>query len=169
MRSEYGTPAEIEATANLPESTALRVAQFLTSSNVDAGRTVEAVVYVVCFAGTPIQHARHLVGWTSTGLDTHLARLGATISPGEGLPPVRPPSWLQHALERGLAWVLADTWACASPEEASALASSLQRQGGGSRCCSICRPGNGRGGGRGRNRNKVRAARVAQAGEQYQP
>lgn len=99
-------------------------------------------VYVLCFARTPYKHARHYLGMTVLPIADRVARHRT----GRGA------RLLRQVLDNGGDFELADTWDCATAEEARTFERVLKRQGGGSRCCSICNPGNGRGAGRGRNR-----------------
>jgi predicted GIY-YIG superfamily endonuclease len=106
---------------------------------------IKPCVYVLCFAKTPYKQARHYLGYTTLAIQARIARhrskYGARL--------------LKALLQAGGDFVLADTWECQTEDEARKLEKQLKRQGGGSRCCSICRPGNGRGAGRGRNRHGI--------------
>ena len=103
---------------------------------------IKPCVYVLCFASTPFRHAKHYIGMTTLAIADRVARHrsehGARL--------------IKCLLQAGGDFVLADTWECATAEEARTLERSLKRSGGAARCCSICKPGNGRGAGRGRNR-----------------
>jgi len=107
---------------------------------------VKPCVYVVHFTRAYL-HARHYIGMTTLPIADRLARHRTA----------RGAALLRRLLASGGDFVLADTWECATPEEARVLEKSLKRSGGASRCCSICKPGNGRGAGRGRNRYGMHA------------
>jgi len=123
-------------------------------------RAAKPVVYLVCFAQTPYHHARHYLGMTTLPVQDRLKAHRGTRKP-DGSSYGRPARLLSRLLQAGGDFILADTWECASFEEARTFERRLKRQGGGARACSICRPGNGRGGGRGRNRYGVQQAKVA--------
>ena len=80
------------------------------------------VVYLVHFA-EPYRHARHYTGWTAdldARLKLHRAGGGARL--------------LQVIASAGIEWTLARTW-----EGSRARERQLERQGGASRRCPICR------------------------------
>jgi len=103
--------------------------------------SVKPCVYVLHFTQAYL-HAKHYIGMTTLPIADRLARHRTA----------RGAALLRRLLASGGDFILADTWECATPEEARTLEKSLKRSGGASRCCSICKPGNGRGSGRGRNR-----------------
>jgi len=122
--------------------------------------TTTATVYLLCFAKTPLAHARHYLGMTTLPVaERLLAHRG--INRPDGSSYGRPAKIMTAVMDAGGDFVLADTWECSSKAEAYAFERRLKKQGGGARCCSICNPGNGRGGGRGRNRYGMEEAATA--------
>lgn len=115
------------------------------ATEAEAAYIAKPCVYVLCFAKTPYKHAKHYIGMTTMAIADRIAR-----HRGE-----RGAKLIQKLLAAGGDFVLADTWECETAEEARKLEKMLKRSGGGTRCCSICTPNNGRGAGRGRNRHGV--------------
>lgn len=115
-------------------------------------------VYLICFHAMPLplgyRGSRHFLG-VSPYLIQDLRQLDTGRLPHVGRQAVI------QAIEKGADLHLVDIWPCESLVEAVRLRQRMHKAGGGTRACSVCRPGNGFGGGRGVHRYQLAKVRKA--------
>jgi predicted GIY-YIG superfamily endonuclease len=96
-------------------------------------------VYLVCFAATPLAHAKHYLGATGLELADRMAAHRGERSVFEGKRPGRPAKLLAALQEAGGRFDLVRSWRTGTREQAFELERRLKRTGGSSSAwCPWC-------------------------------